>query len=149
MRRLIVAGSVTALVAVGGVAEATWQPSVTASLTLASATLDAPGNMACTSTLNTPTAVKLAWSQPTALSGKSTTPLSYTVERNANGGAWSTIASGLTAVTYSDNPSGLQALGTTWRYRVTAVYGSWSSSPSTTVTAVYTVGAVLTTCSSP
>lgn len=147
-RRVLLTTTVGALVAASGIAQASWRPSVSASQTLSSATLDAPGNVRCTSTLGGATPVQLAWNQPTALSGKSTSPLSYTVERNANGGIWSAIATGVTATTYSDNPSGLAALGTTWGYRVKAVYGSWSSPVSSpSVSAVYTLGALLTTCS--
>jgi hypothetical protein len=147
-RRVCLTLLTAAVVAVCGVAQASWQPSVSASQTVSAATLGAPVSPHCTASLGVFVPVTFAWSLPTALTGKSLTPLTYTVERRANAGSWSTLATGVTATSYSDNPSALLALGTTWQYRVTAVYGSWTSPVSTSVSAVYTQVALITVLSS-
>jgi hypothetical protein len=126
----------------------TWSKTVSASMSAASATLGAPGSVHCTSNVGTFVPITFTWALPSALSGKPTGPLSYTVERRANSGAWSTLATGLTSATYSDNPSALLALGTTWQYRVTAVYGSWTSPVSASVSGTYTTVALVTVLSS-
>jgi hypothetical protein len=118
-------------------------------MTISSANLDAPGGVDCTSTTGIASPITFVWSLPTALTGKPTGPLSYTVQRRANGGAWSTVASGLTTPTYSEDPSALLGLGTVWDYQVQAVYGSWTSPMSATVSGVYAsilAVTVLTTC---
>lgn len=126
-----------------------WNGSAGASQTVASATLDAPGGVDCTSTTGTASPITFTWTLPTALAGKAPGPLSYEVQRRANSGAWSTVATGLTSTTYSEDPSGLLALGTVWDYQVRAVYGAWTSPWSATVSGVYLsvlAVTVLSTC---
>lgn len=126
-----------------------WTTSSAAVHTVATATLDAPGGIDCTSTTGISTPVTFVWTQPTTLAGKPSGPLSYTVQRRADAGAWGTVASGLTATTYSEDPSGLLGLGTVWEYQVRAVYGAWTSPWSASVSATYTsvlFVTVLSTC---
>lgn len=126
-----------------------WTSSPSAAHTVATATLGAPPNVDCTSTTGQASPVTFVWDAPTALAGKPTGPLTYSIDRRANAGAWSTVASGLTARTYSEDPSGLLALGTVWDYRVRAHYGAWTSPVSATVSGTYTsvlLVTVLTTC---
>ena len=125
-----------------------WSTSATAAHTLGTATLGAPGGVDCTSTTGTATPITFTWTVPTALVGKAPGPLSYSVQRRANGGAWSTVATGLTATTFSENPSGLLALGTVWEYQVQAVYGSWTSPWSASVSGVYLTVLLVTVLSS-
>ena len=147
--RLAVALAALLVVAAAGLAAASFSSAKSASMSVSTASLGAP-TLSCTSTTGIFGAVQLSWTKPAALTGKAAGPLSYTVERRANSGAWSTLASGLTTTTYSDNPSALLALGTVWQYRVTAVYGNWTSPVSSSISAIYTVVAlvtVLSTCS--
>ena len=148
-QRLAVALAAVLVVAAAGMAAASFSSAKSASFSVSSATLDAPGSMTCTSSLNIFTPITFTWTKPTALTGKATGPLSYTIERRANSGAWSTIASGVTTTSYSDNPSALLGLGTVWQYRVTAVYGNWTSPVSTSVSGTYgllSLVTVLTSC---
>lgn len=127
-------------VVVLGVAPSAWAAvtsTTSASHTVASAMLDAPGSIDCTSTTGIANPVTFTWSAPTALSGKDTGPLTYSVQRRANAGAWSTVATGLTVTTYSEDPSTLLALGTVWDYQVRAEYRSWTSPWSATVSGKY------------
>ena len=147
MRRLAVLVAVPVLLATPSALA--WTVSSTAAQSVASATLDAPGGIDCTSVTGISTPITFVWTQPVALAGKPTGPLTYTVQRRANAGAWSTVASGLTATTFSEDPSGLLALGTVWDYRVQAVYGAWTSPWSANVTGVYLsvlLVTVLSTC---
>jgi len=114
-----------------------WSGSTAAGHAVATATLDAPPNVHCTSTTGQSSPITFGWDAPSALAGKPTGPLSYSVDRRADAGAWSTVATGLTARTYSDDPGGLLALGTLWQYRVRAHYGSWASPVSATVAGSY------------
>lgn len=60
---------------------------------------------------------------------------SYTIERSANGSTgWTTLASGISSNRFYYIDSGLSG-GATWYYRVSAVNGVGSSSPSATVNA--------------
>jgi hypothetical protein len=144
----LVAGVLVALVGAVPAGATAFSSTASASQSDASATLDAPGSPHCTSTVGIFTPISFAWSKPVALTGKATGPLTYLIERRQNSGSWSTLASGLTATTYSDNPSGLGSLGTSWQYRITADYGNWTSPVSTSVTGIYTQVALVTVLSS-
>jgi len=127
-----------------------WTSTPTAAHTVATATLGAPPNVDCTSTTGQSSPITFVWDVPTALADKPTGPLTYSVDRRGGLGAWGTVATGLTTRTYSDDPSGLLALGTVWEYRVRAHYGAWTSPVSATVSGSYTsvlLVTVLTTCS--
>lgn len=126
-----------------------WTSTPSAAHAVATATLGAPPNVDCTSTTGQASPITFVWDAPAALAGKPTGPLTYSVDRRAGAGAWSTVATGLTTRTYSDNPSGLLALGTVWEYRVRAHYGAWTSPVSASVAGSYTsvlLVTVLTTC---
>lgn len=145
MRRLV-ALSVAVALGCGGVAEASFSRIASASQAVAAATLDAPGSAHCGSVLGISGPVTLLWTAPAAVSGKSTTPLHYRVERRTGSGSWVVLTTTLTATTYSDNPSGTAPSGTTFSYRITATYSGWTSAASGTVSATYALGGLLGSC---
>lgn len=145
----VVGVPVLAVVLLAAPAALAWTSAPSAGHTVATATLGAPPNVDCTSTTGVSSPITFVWDAPTALAGKPTGPLTYSVDRRANAGAWSTVASGLTVRTYSEDPSGLLGLGTVWEYRVRAHYGAWTSQVSASVAGSYTTVlfvTVLTTC---
>lgn len=127
------------LTAVNGASTAAWASfntsSATVSATYATGTLTAPTSLHCTSVGLA--SVTLAWTAPTGV----TTPslLRYTVKRRQGTNAFAAIATGLTAVTYTD-PG---VLGT-FDYVVSASYQNWTGPNSSTDTVTF---AVVSVCS--